>query len=295
MYREVALDPHCLSEFHYYGLLKTAFGFEEGRYVIAPLKEWVREAAQSVKASDLPPVKKKSVTNFLNKLQRNKSNPYLLFPNDRTGIANDIEHSDWQKWVAAQCTYREFSTIVSERESEKSIGYSDIIDGHGEWIVPKTTWIDRDDISIVGAISSLLNLSKELIIVDQYFRLASNKVLHGIVQEMQQSQQIERILLVSSVATADPIKVFEREFLNRYRYVPSFSYLIAPERYFHDRYMITDRAAVKAGHGFSVGVIQGTQADKLSLSICGKEERDETLAHIEGLKAGAEQQVIILN
>ncbi len=42
MYKEIALDPHCMSEFHYYGLLKSEFGFESGRYVIAPTKEWVR-------------------------------------------------------------------------------------------------------------------------------------------------------------------------------------------------------------------------------------------------------------
>jgi len=60
MYQEVAFDPKCLSEYHYYGLLKSEFGFEKGRYISAPIKEWVREAYKAVKTSPLIQPNKKS-------------------------------------------------------------------------------------------------------------------------------------------------------------------------------------------------------------------------------------------
>ena len=49
MYQEVALDPRCLGEYHYYGLLRNGFGFEAGRYVIAPVRDWAKEAFQAAK------------------------------------------------------------------------------------------------------------------------------------------------------------------------------------------------------------------------------------------------------
>lgn len=79
MYKEIAFDPECMAEYEYYGLLKQNFGFEKGRYVIASKKEWAKEAFQAVKASEISPVKKKSVTNYLNNLQKEKNEIYSSF------------------------------------------------------------------------------------------------------------------------------------------------------------------------------------------------------------------------
>ncbi len=136
MYKEIALDPHCLSEFHYYALLKSAFGFESGRYVVAPTKEWVREAYQCVKASSISPTKQKSITNFLNKLQREKSRPLVLLPADRAIWTSEHGYENWATWVKSQHALRQFNAVVSEKEQEVHINYEQIIDGDNAWVVP---------------------------------------------------------------------------------------------------------------------------------------------------------------
>ncbi|MBE8232535.1 MAG: hypothetical protein HAW67_02280, partial [Endozoicomonadaceae bacterium] len=66
MYQEVAFDPECFSEYHYYGLLKSEFGFEKGRYIVAPIRSWVREAVKAVKDSQqIKPIRKQTIKNFV--------------------------------------------------------------------------------------------------------------------------------------------------------------------------------------------------------------------------------------
>ena len=72
MYKEVAFDPSCMSEIEYYYLVKQHFGFDRGRYISAKTRPWAREAMGHVQDSDLKPVRKKSVKNYLNKLGENE-------------------------------------------------------------------------------------------------------------------------------------------------------------------------------------------------------------------------------
>ncbi|MEZ9368457.1 hypothetical protein AB4140_06465 [Shewanella sp. 10N.286.51.B2] len=272
MYQEVAFDPRCLSEFHYYGLLKERFGFESGRYVIAPVREWAKEAFKAAKASEnLKPIRKKSITNFLNNLQRNKNQGYVILPTDRV----HINAENWSDWCSKQVTHLAFNSVISETFAD-AIKYDDLIEGHAKWDLPPTIQINKTAAEISSQIGTLLRFGGDLLIVDQYFRLAANPVLVEIFKQLQCSHSINSITLVTSINTADPARVFNQEYTEIFEYIPKFSIVVAPAKYFHDRYVISDKGAIKSGHGFSEAIEQGAQADKLSIGLCGMLEATDT-------------------
>lgn len=281
MYKEVALDPECLAEFHYYGLLKTDFGFEQGRYLIAPVKLWVKEAVNAVKRSNMPPIRQKSVKAYLNKLQRHNKESHIVLPQDRASIDRDHCYRDWREWVVLQHQYRSFNAVIAEKGILESMNYDDILDGDERWDVAPTLWIDKTPDQIISAITPLLFLSEELIIVDQFFHFANNLVLQKILYSLQVKPTIKKILIVTSIDTANPQSVYEQEFISRFAYLPTIEILNVPVRHFHDRYMITERATIKAGHGFGFSPMRGTQADRVSISLCSEEESNETRQFVE--------------
>jgi len=280
MFKEVALDPQCMAEYHYYGLLKSSFGEERGRFVVASVRSWVKEAVQAVKGSSIAPVKKKSIKTFLNRIQKNKDETLIVYPKDRPR-PDDVCDEQWIKWLDTQRVHREFLPVISEREIDGSINFEKIIDGDEVWEVAPTIIINKTVEDIGSVLLPLLRLGGHLFIVDQYFTLTPNPVLMQILQDLQGLQSINEITLVTSIDTNNPKDVFQREFKDAYEYLPSFNLVVAPNKFFHDRYFITNKAAIKAGHGFSIDVEKGVQADKLSVNICGALESKETLEWVD--------------
>jgi len=280
MFKEVALDPQCMSEYHYYGLLKSNFGEDKGRFVVASVKSWVKEAVQAVKNSTIDPVKKQSIKSFLNRLQKNKNTSLFVYPMDRSKFQNK-DDSDWLSWFKNQQVYRCFIPVISERKIDGAINYEDIINGDAKWSIPPTIRIDKTLDDIESVLLPLLRLGENLVIVDQYFSLTPNKILKRIMMDLQEIESISEITLVTSINTKNPQKVFNDEFKTVYEYLPSFNLVIAPERYFHDRYIITNNGSIKSGHGFALDIQKGTQADKLSIGICSASESRETLDWVD--------------
>lgn len=280
MYKEIALDPHCMAEFHYYALLKSAFGFENGRYVIAPTKDWVREAYKSVKASNISPNKQKSVTNFLNKVQRDKSNTLIFLPRDRTNLTIQNGYTNWAEWVSTQQFFRPFSAVVSENTRTSSINYEQIIDGNESWVIPPTLWIDKSVRDIMAVVEPLFHVGKDLIIADPYFKLPGNTLLKALLENAKLSG-VSKVTIVTSMECSNLLGVFEREYKTLLNEKIKIHYVRVPNGFIHDRYVFTDKAAIKAGQGFVVAPEKGLQSDHLSISLCGLEEYKDTRTRIE--------------
>ncbi|ROR70202.1 hypothetical protein EDB59_0850 [Vibrio crassostreae] len=283
MYKEIALDPHCMSEYHYYALLKSAFGFENGRYLVAPTKEWVREAYQSVKASDIAPTKKKSVTNFLNKLQRDKANPFIVLPKDRADSTLQSGYENWLNWMTSQHSLRAFNAVVSEQAGTEHINYEQIIDGDTSWSIPPTLWIDKTEHNILDVTVPLLNVGQELIIADPYFKLPGNALLKAILRRAI-GAGVRSVSIVTTMDCSNLSGVFEREYQASMVDLPLVNYIRVPHGFIHDRYLLSDKAAIKAGQGFSTAPEKGLQSDRLSISLCGLKEYRETKACIDEYK-----------
>lgn len=291
MYQDVAFDPKCMSEYHYYGLLKTSFGYEVGRYTIAPLKDWIKEAFHAAKNSEsLEPVKRKSITNYLNSLSRDRTQDKIVLPLHRSHLSAD----DWLSWLAVQQSFEPFSFVISER-ANNAITFESILAGNIGWSLPPTLRIDKTEQSIVDGLGALLRFGGNVVIIDQYFRLTGNPVLEEIFRVLQAKKQVSSITLVTSVVAADPVATFNGEYRSRFTYVPRFTLITAPERFFHDRYFFTEFGALKSGQGFSAGTVQGAQADKLSISLCGKAEYHETAAFLDKVVRDGRASLLVLN
>lgn len=291
MYMEVAFDPQCLAEYHYYGLLKERFGFEAGRYVVAPVKEWVKEAYQSVQNSEtIQPIKKKSVKNFLNKLLKSKNNSFVILPPPRKGIS----FNSWQEWYDKQGKVKPFDVVISERLLG-ALNYDSLIDGHDSWNIPPTICVEKSATEITKILKPLLRLSNSIYLVDQYFSLANNQVLQTIFEIIERDESVKSFHLVTSIDTKNPKNVFMNEYLSNFNYLPNVSFTVIPQKFFHDRYLISDKGAIKAGHGFSEGVKQGTQSDMLSLNICSELESSDVTQQLKKIINSGQGTTVCLN
>ena len=287
MYKEVAIDPKCMAEYIYYVLVKREFGFDKGRYAAADVKQWAREAFQIVKKSDMQTIRKKSVTNFLNRVQRGMESERFLLASDRKLIKGD----DWNSWWVAQMKHRPFSASVSESDLEGTINHDAILDDCQQWKVPPSVSVDRSAEDIVSPIESLIYISREVLLVDQFFRFSDNNTLLELFKMLSVSP-VTKFTVVTSMDTVNIQQVYEREYKALNIHSIMFNWIKAPARYFHDRYFVSDVGAVKAGHGFMPEVKKGIHADKLNINIVSIDEAQgvkQSLAEV--LESGAASAV----
>lgn len=287
MYKEVAFDPSSLVSMEYYNLVKQHFGFEHGRYISADIKSWAREAMEHVKISPLQEIKKKSIQNYLNKLGRTKKADEFCLAKDRKSIQSDR----WSAWFRDQVAIRPFSFAISESKEIECVNVDAINGGNDQWIVDRSLSVNRSTIDLFKVLEPLIKMSDEITLIDQYFRLSDNKNLAELFR-ISSLAGIKKVSIVTSMETPNATDIYERECqaLNAVGF--DFNWIKAPDRYFHDRYFITDIGAIRSGHGFMTEAKKGAHADMTNLSIIGKVEADRTLKELAELLSSNKASVI---
>lgn len=288
MYKEVAFDPSCMGSLEYYGLVRQHFGYDHGRYISADVKVWAKEAMQYVKQSALQPVKQKSIKNYLNKLVTSKRHDEFHLADDRIGVAEDL----WVNWRNTQVGIRPFSFSVSESKEKDCISVDDINDGVDVWVTSRTISVERNANDIVDALLSLIEISNTITIIDQYFRLTKNSTLAELMSRCS-DLGIENITVVTSMETPSATQIYNREYKKINSSGMRFSWLKAPDKFFHDRYFITNVGAIRSGQGFMPDVKKGTHADMANLNIIGSGEVDRTLADLDSLRESGQLSEVL--
>jgi len=287
MFQEIAIDPRCMSQFEYYSILKMHFGYENRRYAVADVKKWAIEAVKHAKSSDnIAPVRKKSVTNFLNRVLRGREKGIFLVTDERKKLTAD----DWETWLQLQTELRPFSLTLSEN-NEGCLVYEQIIEGHPDWELPLSISINKRSTEIVAAIKPLIHISKNLVLIDQFFRFASNESLNKLVEFLNETE-ITSLTIVSSMTTHK----IEEQFNNIIRPLITgtlkFVWIKAEEKFFHDRYILGEAGAIRSGQGYMQDIEKGTQADKLNLNAISHDEADRTKSELD--KAINDGKAVIL-
>ncbi|HDM8237082.1 hypothetical protein ACXZ7L_08920 [Vibrio campbellii] len=278
MYKEVAFDPSCMGSMEYYGLVKQHFGHDHGRYISADVKAWAREAIQHVKASNLQPVKQKSIKNYLNKLVMSKDYKEFHLAADRKVVGKDR----WNDWYEEQIAIRPFSFAISEAKNIDSITIDDINEGDEVWLLNRSVSVERSAKDILEVLVPLIKVSNSITIIDQFFRFSGNETLKELLLNCT-SSEVANICVVSSIEPKDEARIYDREYKSLNSRNIAFQWIKAPDKFFHDRYFITDVGAVRSGHGFMPEVKKGTHADKANLNIISREEVQRTLGDLQGL------------
>lgn len=279
MYKEVALDPSSLVSMEYYNLVKQHFGFEHGRYISADIESWAKEAMKFVKGAELQEIKKQSVKNFLNKLVRAKNPIEFCLARDRKSVVSD----HWNDWLQKQLAIRPFSFAISESSDFECIGVDAINAGDALWKVDRSVSVDRSTIDLFRILKPLILISNTVTLVDQHFRLATNRNLVELFRIASEAG-IGRLTVVTAMETPDPAGLYARDYQTLNTNGFQFIWIKAPEKYFHDRYFITDVGAIRSGHGFMTEARKGAHADMANLNIIGKDEADRTLEDLEQLQ-----------
>lgn len=272
MYKEIALDPACMGSMEYYGLVRQHFGYDHGRYISDVQRQWAADAMASVKASDLTPIKQQSVKNYLNGLVKSKKDNAFHLACDRKKIPRHV----WTEWHKAQISLRPFTHVISESQDIKSISIDDINNGCDQWQISRSISIERNARAITQALTPLLAISRFITIIDPYFRLAENEALRQLITCCQ-STRVVQIRVASTLEIHSPDRVYENEYKILNANNISLVWFQVPDKYFHDRYFITEVGAIKSGQGFMQESKKGTHADKANLNIIGKDEADRTL------------------
>ena len=279
MYKEVALNPECMADMDYYRLLKQHFGFEKGRYVSADIRAWVAEAMQIVKTSNLQPVRQKSVKNYLNKLGRGRHDKHaFILPKDRERITAD----NWNNWLTAQIAQRKFSLIVSNKAIEGSINIEQIDDGNEAWEIPASVDVLRNADDIVNALEPMIAISINLTIIDPYFRLTKNGTLVKLLQT-EKCANLKRITIVTAMESPNAQSIFEREYQSLLKENIKFKWLKMPEKFFHERYAITEIGAIRSGPGFMENTLKEANSDYAPFNLISRVEADRALNDLSRL------------
>lgn len=271
MYKEIAFDPACMAEMEYYNLLRQHFGFNQGRYISADIKTWVLEAMRHVKASSLQPIKQQTIKNYINKLSRTKDIEEFHLAEDRKTIKAEV----WSDWWSQQDQLRKFSLTISENTKMPCIKMADINEKHTDWIIPTSISIVGSSQEIIRVLMPLCYLSNSITIIDQYFRLADNNVLAGLFSCLQNTN-VDNLTIVSTINPDKPSENYDRLYKNLNTKNISFRWILAPDKFFHDRYFLTDIGAIRSGNGFAEQTQKGAHADKLNLNIIDQEEAVRT-------------------
>lgn len=287
MYKEVAFNPSCLGRFEYYSLLKQQFGFDKGRYVAADRRAWSQEAMVAVKQAELSVIREQSIKNYLNKLPRSKEHDEFFLAPDRPKIDGQL----WLAWLDRQLLVRPFDATISEPADSGRLDIDAINNGCHGWAVPASISVPRTADAIIDAVRGLLQLSTEITLVDPYFRLGDNRTLSELFRVLQ-GTSVRSVCVVSTIDITDPHRVYQRDYLGINARGVGLEWVVAPDKFFHDRYLISDVGAIRAGHGFMSDVMKGGHADWLNLNLIGADEAQRTAGALEGLRKGGRARQI---
>ena len=288
MYKEVSFDPSCMGSMEYYGLVKQHFGYDHGRYISANIKAWAREAMKCAIAADLPPVKKQSIKNFLNKASRSPvKKEYFVLPEDRKGVSED----GWLDWHAEQEKVRPFSFVISESDHIDSITVDDINSGCDDWQVSRSVSVERNEKDLVAPLVSLMVISSSLTLLDPYFVFSDNEVVSELLVNAK-TLGLSSVRFVTSMKTPGAESIFNRCYKKNMPNNLSMSWIVVPDKYFHDRYVITDAGAIRSGQGFMPATKRGVHADKANYNSISKVEAAGVISELDELIKSGKAEVV---
>jgi hypothetical protein len=297
MYKEVAVDPACIADDSCFFALREQFGFEKGRYLIADTRRWLQDAMAAVKEAqkrnELKPVKAQTIKAWLNRASKKVEvkDRQILLPSNRQ-VSSEI--ATWNDWWSGQQAIRSFDVSVAPSSYPPQFYEFTELSTLDSWKVSPSYSVDRTATAIVAAIEPLLKISKQILLVDNYFNLGSNAVLAELIRAAVKAG-CTQLTIVTGCDCASPDMVWAHEYQSLASDDFQCKWLKVPDRFFHDRYLITDTGAITAGHGFSVATQQGTAADKVNLSYCSFDEANTVKQQVQDLEAEGRASVIWSN
>ena len=278
MFKEIALDPACFSEFEYYQLFKQSFGFDKGRYAVIQNKDWAREAMTALKSVDgLKPIRKKSIANLINKLSRSKQFDGVVLTHDR----KNVTANNWHEWWLKQDELREFDLTISEK-IDGAQNIDELLEDREikGWQISSTWSVIRKPKDIISELHPLIQISERAILIDQYFRVDHNPVLERLLSTLS-TENISELTIVSAQNTERLDQVFKNNYLPLMACNLKLKWVRAPDKFFHARFFITDKGAISSDYGFMDASEKGAHSDLAVFGLVSKSVSDGALESLD--------------
>lgn len=268
MIKEFAIDPSLFADVRTAQFLFAVIGLDNGRLVSDYPQRWQRMVSQSIKASELQPVMKKTLKNRLSKISRGIfRNPYR----EDSGM-------EWGAQVLDSHRETPFAAVISEEGDADTVSMQSILDDECEqWSVPSDHEIERRAEHIVDALMPLLRLSRKAAIVDKHLLLLGHRerfdrTLRELISKIENLSKLRSLYVHTSAQ--EPVNA-AKQFVNQPIAIPDHLTIKWHKWHpnaLHDRYLVTDAGSIDLGHGFDEKrAMDGTATDYVHLHRVGEQ------------------------
>lgn len=261
MFFEYALDPMLLSSWDRTRFFLDSFGPWKGRFLAEYPRDWRRRVYTAL---SWPDVEKKRIEVRLEKLD-----PRVYSTRD------GAKYDDQQPWVvnaASEHRRDPFRAVITSNPSpDKFILNGTELDERNDlWRVETGRMVSRDPDLFVAALKVLLRLSKNVMIIDPYFRSDVDDKRRPIVALIEQLPSSVKVAIhfAEGKATYDFfMKMAERDLPKHLPTGREVSLYCWREREngarLHNRYLLTEIGGVQFGDSIEKG--EDGQEDRLSI------------------------------
>jgi hypothetical protein len=267
MIYEYAISPDMCQDYKSLCILLNLFGKAEGRiFSDIPRKKWKRWALKVIKNSNNKQVEKKRLSVTIDRLVRK-----AMYCRNFTPFS---ESDDWLEHAIKANHDRPFQAIIApcnEGSDSCVITDDDMIDDM-KWQIPFDLEVNRTAEEMIGAIKPMLNMAREIILIDRNFdpdKYRWSQFLVKLVDEISHRAFSPRINRVD-FHIGDKINSNHLELMcnkNIKKNLPASSklnFFIWPKDDLHDRFVLTDVGGVEFGIGLDVFDGGGPKEVKIS-------------------------------
>lgn len=260
MLKEYAIEPQAMgSDLNLFCLLMGYFGVERGRLISQFPKNWSQQVIETATASGMQPIKLLSLVERL----RSAKQDVLT----RRGRTYDPNLENWLANALVEHAKIPFHAIVASNNPGANSAVIDMsdFDATSHLLSVNTCQeVPRTALGIGDALVPLLQMAKEVIIVDPYFEIFKPKYiapLRSIFEKLDANNSAVKLIQVHRKFDDGPynleaISANAPESLNAV--IPEgcrlevFEWAELPDGHdFHDRFLLCDCGGVSIGAGFS--------------------------------------------
>ena len=255
MFREYAVEPCVSDDPRDIASCLKEFSIFEGRMLACVPGKWKRAFWKHINQQDLRPLEKKILEHAIEKVQ--KQHGFL-----KRGVSFDPDQS-WVENALTADSLQPFSWIITRDPSnanEKIVDFSHAGDKCFDPVRMKT--VPRTAENIANTLVGLLRGAKRVVIADPHFDPAKHKwwkVIRALRDKIE-NPSIEFEYHFDYATTELERHQFEEvaarfrvEYLNPGEVVEFCGWETARGTKFHDRFLLTEKAAVASSYGFDEG------------------------------------------
>jgi hypothetical protein len=259
MIYEYAVSPGLFCSDAHMAFLQAAFGIDQGRLISDfPKRGWERLAREVIERSAPDEYEKRAWKEALIGLYRR-----AVF--ERRGSTYDdarswLENALTEHTTIGRPPFRGIVTNPGPQVHSDVITVGAAISAHARWACDSSCYVNRTAAALVTAMAPVLDLASLVVLIDRHFRADDGVFLNplrAVAEYLASGSPRNRVAQIKYVCSPAAIELTRAAFEARCRAsIPQIiprgmevKFTIVPPVLLHDRFLLTNRAALQFGHG----------------------------------------------